>query len=82
MTLKELQEAREKTVGIKQTVKAIKKGLARTVLLAEDADPHLTGTVKELCQEFGVSVVTVPSMKELGKACGIKVGAAAAAVLE
>ncbi|MDR9755167.1 MAG: ribosomal L7Ae/L30e/S12e/Gadd45 family protein [Thermoanaerobacterales bacterium] len=34
------------------------------------------------CQEKGVEIIYVDSMQELGKACGIKVGAASASILK
>lgn len=77
-----LQAAREKTVGSKQTLKALKKGLAKEVFVAENAERHVIGPVLAACREKGVPVVRVDSMKTLGKACGIKVGCASAAIVE
>ena len=68
-----------KVVGAKQTKRALTGGNAAAVYLAEDADPRVTEAIRELCAERGVPVCDVPSMKELGKACGISVGAAVAA---
>ncbi len=68
-------------VGAKQLRKALRSGEAHFVYLAEDADPAITGPIEALCQENMVSCAWVRSMKELGSACGIDVGAAAAAVL-
>ena len=39
------------------------------------------GPVEELCREKGIAVEHVPSMKELGAACGIAVGSAVAALV-
>ena len=68
-------------VGLKQLRKALIKGHAGHVYLAQDADPQLTGSIAELCMEQKVSACWCTSMAELGKACGIDVGASAAAVL-
>ncbi|MBR2311078.1 MAG: ribosomal L7Ae/L30e/S12e/Gadd45 family protein [Oscillospiraceae bacterium] len=68
-------------VGAKQLRKALKAGTASKVYLAEDADPAVTEPLAALCQENNVSVFWVRSMAELGKVCGIDVGAAAAAVI-
>ena len=70
-----------KVVGVKQTRRAIDKGLAARVFLAQDADPALTGPVEELCREKDIPVERVSQMKELGSACGIAVGSAVAALL-
>ena len=56
-------------------------GSAERVFLAEDADPRVTEPMEALCSGKNIPVVKVPSMKELGAACGISVGAAVAALL-
>jgi len=71
-----------KVVGAKQVRRAIEAGTARKVFLAADADPRVTEPISALCGERGVAAETVPSMKELGKACGIAVGAAVAALAD
>ena len=68
-------------VGAKQLRKALNKGSARFVYLAENADPAVTEPLEALCQNQNVSYAWVRSMQELGTACGIEVGAAAAAIL-
>ena len=68
-------------VGAKQLRKALAAGRARYVFLAENADPRLTEPVEELCVQSGVPYSWVASMADLGSACGIEVGAAAAAVV-
>ena len=78
--LSKLAEA-SKVVGAKQTRRALAGGQAHTVYLAEDADPRVTEAIRELCRECGVPVFDVPTMKELGQACGIAVGAAVAALV-
>ena len=70
-----------KVVGAKQTKRALSDGWARKVFLAADADPRVTGPLAELAGEKGVAVEQVPSMKELGAACGIAVGSAVAALV-
>lgn len=70
-----------KVVGAKQVKRALEGGRALTVFLASDADPRITDSIAALCAEKGVETVTAPSMKELGRACGISVGSAVAAVV-
>lgn len=72
----------KKVVGLKQTRKAVNGHTALCVFFAEDADPAVTDTLTALCQAQGVPCQAVPSMRELGQACGIKVGAAAAALIK
>lgn len=80
--LEKLKSARRKVIGTKQTMKALDKGIAEVVFVAEDADDHLKTPIIEKTKEKGVKVVCVSSMKELGEACGIEVRAASAALLQ
>ena len=77
--LEELKQ-RSKVAGGKQVRRAVSGGSARRVFLARDAGPKITEPLEELCAQRGVPVEWVPSMKELGAACGIAVGSAAAAI--
>lgn len=80
--LQDLSTAAKKTVGLKQTLKALKAGNAETVFLAMDVDNHIAAKVKEQCSISNVRLEMVDSMKELGNACGIRIGAATAAILK
>ena len=73
---------RKVVVGAKQLRKALISGKAQLVCLAENADPALTEPIEALCQQNSVAFTWVPSMVDLGQACGIDVGAAAAAAVE
>ena len=68
-------------VGAKQLRKALEKGNAKFVCLAKNADPSITEPLEEKCRHLNVPVRWVSSMAELGAACGIEVGAAAAAAI-
>lgn len=70
-----------KVVGIKQLRKALKEGKIQQAFAAENADPRLTEPLEKECRNAGVGLVWVPTMAELGRACGISVGAAAAGIL-
>ena len=71
-----------KVVGVKQLRKAIGRDEIRRAFLADDADPAVTEPVEVLARERAVPVTRVPTMKELGRACGISVGASAAGLLK
>ena len=62
-----------KVVGVKQVRRALN--------LARNADPALTEPLAQQAQEQGVEVHWTDTMKALGHACGIAVGAAVAATL-
>ena len=68
-------------VGAKQLRKAVKAGRVRCVFLAENADPAVTEPLEALCAANHIQITWVASMADLGRACGIEVGAAAAAVI-
>ncbi|NTV90881.1 MAG: 50S ribosomal protein L7ae-like protein [Clostridiales bacterium] len=70
-----------KAIGIKQSLKAVEGRNAKLVYIAEDSEEKVINRLKELCVENSVEVIYVESMKTLGKACGIEVGAAAACIL-
>ena len=69
-------------VGAKQLRKALAAGNAHMVFLAENADPAITEPLEALCQLHQVRYTWVRSKTELGRACGIEVGAAAAAAVD
>ncbi len=72
----------KRIVGAKQLKKAILAATAQRVYLAQDADPAVTEPLEALCRTYGVPFFYVPSMADLGRACHIEVGAAAAAVID
>lgn len=73
--------SRPKVVGAKQIRKALNAGKAQKVFLAKNADPAITEPLAAVCQSNHVEYAWVRSMTDLGHACGIEVGAAAAAVV-
>lgn len=82
MSLEALSRAARKTIGTKQTMKAVQSSAAKTVFVAEDAEQHVLEALLALCREKDIEVVWVKSMDELGAACGIDVGSASASVIE
>ncbi|HWQ88378.1 MAG TPA: ribosomal L7Ae/L30e/S12e/Gadd45 family protein [Desulfitobacteriaceae bacterium] len=76
-----LKHAKQKTVGVKQTLRAMEKGSVKCIFIAEDADAHVTRPIIELGQRQKVEIIRVSTMQELGKACNIQVGAAVAAII-
>lgn len=79
--LDRLRAAEYRAVGANQTTKAISKGRAQVVFVARDADRRIVEDVLAAAREHGLEVVEIPLMRDLGRACGIAVGASAAAVL-
>lgn len=79
--LERLRAAEFRAVGTNQTAKAIGRGRAQVVFVARDADRRVVDGVLVAARGQGLEVVEAASMRELGRACGIAVGAAAAAIL-
>lgn len=82
MSYDKVKTAKAIAVGTKQTKKAIESLSALEVILADDADQEITSLIYSMCQARGIPVVHVLSMRELGKACGIEVGAATVAICD
>lgn len=76
-----LVAAKARAVGTRQTLRALEKGNAEVVFVAQDAEERVTRPVKELARQRGIPCVPVETMSALGQYCAINVGAAAAAVL-
>lgn len=78
--LTELENA-AKVVGVKQARRALANGQAKRLYLAKDADPQLTQPLADEAGRRSIEVVWADTMKALGRACGIAVGAAVAATV-
>ena len=70
-----------KVVGVKQVRRALAARRVKRLYLARDADPQLTQPLADQAWEQGVEALWFGSMKELGRDCGIAVGAAVAAAV-
>ena len=79
--LEDLRHTDRRTVGTKQTLRAVERGQAAVVYVARDAEPHVVRQLLAMCRQRSVPVREVESMEELGRTCGVDVGAASAALL-
>lgn len=77
-----LRDAPFKVIGTKQTLKHLERGDAETVYVAGDAEERVIEPILRLAEDRGVPVIRMETMRELGRACGIEVGAATAAILK
>lgn len=80
MSYDQVKQASETIIGIKQAVKAMRAGQVTALFVAIDADSWVVDPAILLAKEIDVPVYLVDSKKELGKACGIHVGAAVVAI--
>lgn len=72
----------KKTIGVRQTLKALQKGKIKLIYIAKDADEKVTVNLRELCNKHSIEIRYIESMKQLGKACGIDVGASSAGIFK
>lgn len=82
MSYEKVTQASDVVIGTKQTMKALKAGQIKELVIAEDADLHVLNEVLDLAQQNRIPVTKVDSMRKLGKACGIDVGASTVAIKE
>lgn len=69
-----------KAIGLNQSKKLIKAGLAETVCIANDADGRIQDEIKVLCHAHGIVPDDSETMAMLGKICGIDVDCAVYAI--
>lgn len=69
--------------GTNETTKAVERGIAKLVVMAEDVEPpEVVAHLPLLCEERNIPYIYVPSKAQLGSALGIDVAAASAAIIE
>lgn len=67
--------------GVNETTKAIERGEAKLVVVAEDVDPEeIVMHLPLLCSEKKIAICYMTSKKDLGKYAGIKVGTTSVAI--
>ena len=69
--------------GTNEVTKAVERGVAKLVVIAEDVNPkEITMHIPLLCDEKEIPCFTVKSKEELGAAAGLPVSTVAVAVLQ
>ncbi len=69
--------------GTNETTKAVERGNAELVLIAEDVSPEeIVMHLPELADEKGIPYVFIQTQDDLGHAAGLEVGSAAAAIVD
>lgn len=67
--------------GTNEATKAIERGEAKLVIIAEDVDPEeIVMHLPAICAERAIPFLFVAAKKDLGAAAGLKVGTAAVAI--
>lgn len=70
-----------KIVGAKQTMRAFDSNKVTVVYIARDADNKVVQPIIDRCKQMNVELVYLNTKVELGRACGIDVGAAVASII-
>ena len=69
--------------GTNETTKAIERGQAKLVIIAEDVEPpEVVAHLPVLCEERKIPYIFVPSKEKIGTSSGIDVPAASASITE
>src|SRR3989338_8960185 len=69
--------------GVNEATKALERGIAKLVVIADDVDPkEIVMHIQTLCDEKKSIIVSVTSKKELGRSAGLYVSCAAIAVVD
>ena len=71
-----------RVVGTKETLRVIKEGRAYQIFLADDVDKSIKDKIYKAAETSNINVNIVDSKLKLGRACGIDVAAASAALLK
>ena len=72
----------KKKIGLKECKKAVQNDNVLKAFIAQDVDERVIAEFKDLCNQKSVEVIQVDTMKDLGKACGIDVGASTVVILK
>ncbi len=81
--LEKVRETGKVRKGTNETTKAVERGLAKLVYIATDVDPpEIVAHLPLLCEEKNIPYIYVKSKNELGKAVGIEVSCASAAIID
>jgi len=69
--------------GTNETTKAVERGIAKLVYIAEDVEPpEVVAHLPLLCDERKIPYIFVPSKTQLGTSSGLNVGAASVCIVE
>jgi large subunit ribosomal protein L7Ae len=68
--------------GTNETTKAVERGIAKLVYIAEDVDPpEIVAHLPLLCDERKITYIFVPSRTQLGTSAGLDVSSASVSII-
>ncbi|MCM3358545.1 MULTISPECIES: ribosomal L7Ae/L30e/S12e/Gadd45 family protein [unclassified Psychrobacillus] len=80
MSYEKVKQADKTIIGTKQAVKAMKKGLVKEVYIALDVELRIIELARQTATENDVPITYVESKIDLGRACGLRLGASVVAI--
>lgn len=81
--LRQAKQTGKAKKGTNETTKAVERGVAKLVVIAEDVDPpEIVAHLPYLCEERDVPYVYVPSKEQIGMALGLEVATASASIID
>lgn len=81
--LERIAESGKLRIGVNEVTKAIERGEAKLVLIAQDVEPkEIVMHIPVLCDEKGITYSFVKTKKELGEKAGIDVPASSVAIID
>lgn len=70
-------------IGVNEVTKAVERGKAKLVLMAEDVDPpEIMMHIPIICAEKKIPFVYIKTRDELGKAAGLKVSSSSVTIID
>lgn len=79
----EIELSREnKTVGLRESLKALKDGKVIKAYVAKDVQPELIKEFMDMCEKHLIQIEYVDSKTQLGEICGIERSATVACILK
>ncbi|MEM3436921.1 MAG: 50S ribosomal protein L7Ae [Nitrososphaerales archaeon] len=81
--LRQVKQSGKVKKGTNEVTKAVERGLAKLVIIAEDVEPpEIVAHLPILCEEKKVPYIFVPSKVQIGSVLGMDVPAASACIIE
>jgi|TARA_B100000315_G_scaffold253944_1_gene293873 large subunit ribosomal protein L7Ae len=81
--LRQARQSGKVRKGTNETTKAIERGVAKLVIIAEDVEPpEVVAHLPIICDERKIPFVYVPNRQQMGPALGIEVQSASACIVE
>jgi putative ribosomal protein L7Ae-like len=82
MKMQQILDTQACVIGTRQVMRALEQRTLARAMLAQDADEALKNKLATALEQAGVPYEWADSMKELGRRCGINVGAAVVGLLK